>query len=455
MPQTWRARHGYIPVLTALAQAVQTGANLNTTLGVVAENLPPEPVDPAVSQESLTLISIRLAQRRMVEGEPDLALDEADRLEALVPSMTYEQRTTLRAELALFHCQYGENLLMVGRLSDAKRALVAAHASAQLARLDWVALEANGSLALVEALMGQPTVADEIADQAIGFAEQLGLGASTLVGRAHLAKAAAAMLTAAGPPAMLEALTRFDAGSHQQPEFGGVRANLEAMAALLAGDPLGGLAVVAAYRRSHSSATGPLARALLRMTVINCHLASDDVDRAQAELDQLRAEPTVPELISAEIYQARLLIRRGDVAGAWALLLEQLTQSGPLHALPGVVQLRTAALVAHLTGEHEQEIALAARATALAERSGMHPATLQGMANGSLPATTNPLTKAERVVLASLRPGDTIASAATRMYVSVNTYKTHLRKSYRKLGVTSRDDAVAKARAYDWIPAGS
>ena len=183
MPTTWRARHGYIPVLTALAHAVQAGTNLNAVLGVVMENLPPKPADPGVSLEALTLIGIRLAQRRMVQGEPDLGLEEADRLARLVPLLGYEQRVTLRPELALFYCQYGENLLMVGRLSEAKQALVAAHASAQLARLDWVALEANGSLALVEALIGEAVVADQIADQAIGFAERLGLSSSTLAGR--------------------------------------------------------------------------------------------------------------------------------------------------------------------------------------------------------------------------------------------------------------------------------
>ena len=163
----------------------------------------------------------------------------------------------------------------------------------------------------------------------------------------------------------------------------------------------------------------------------------------------------VPELVAPEIFHARLQLRRGDIKAAWATILDQLTQSGPLHALPAVVQLRTAAVVAHVAGEHEQEIALSARATALAERAGMQPALLQAMAQGSVPTSTNPLTEAERLVLASLRPDDTIAAAATRMYVSVNTYKTHLRKSYRKLGVTSRDEAVAKARAYDWIPAST
>ena len=38
------------------------------------------------------------------------------------------------------------------------------------------------------------------------------------------------------------------------------------------------------------------------------------------------------------------------------------------------------------------------------------------------------------------------ADIAAQMYVSVNTVKAHLRVLYRKLGVTQRREAVARAR---------
>jgi LuxR family transcriptional regulator, maltose regulon positive regulatory protein len=47
------------------------------------------------------------------------------------------------------------------------------------------------------------------------------------------------------------------------------------------------------------------------------------------------------------------------------------------------------------------------------------------------------------VELPSLRTADEIAAS---MYVSVNTVKTHLRGIYRKLGVSSRREAILLAR---------
>lgn len=52
------------------------------------------------------------------------------------------------------------------------------------------------------------------------------------------------------------------------------------------------------------------------------------------------------------------------------------------------------------------------------------------------------LTNAEAEVLALLTEGLTNKAIADRLYVSVNTVKTHMRNIYRKLGVSSRAGAV-------------
>jgi LuxR family maltose regulon positive regulatory protein len=58
-----------------------------------------------------------------------------------------------------------------------------------------------------------------------------------------------------------------------------------------------------------------------------------------------------------------------------------------------------------------------------------------------------PLTNRERDVLRSLPRHLTNDEIARDLFVSVNTVKSHLRSIYRKLGVTSRAQAVRRARA--------
>lgn len=327
-----------------------------------------------------------------------------------------------------------------------------AQASAQFAGLDWVALEAAAGLAMVEALMGQVVVADQQADDAIGQAETLGLGSSTLVARAHLAHGLAAVLTTAGAPVALAALERYDACYvHQQHEFGGLRAYVEAMAILIGSDPVGAAAVVTAYRRSHVATTGALAEKLLNTAAFNSYVALEDYDLAAAELRGFSGGSGEVELLGPELLEARLLLQMGRPDEAWTKVQTSLAAVVQLHPAPALVQLVTASAVAHHIGEHDLEVALSTRAAALADRTGMSVAALQQMLTGYLPNRQNPLTEAERLVLASLEPEDTVASAAARLFVSVNTFKTHLRNAYRKLSVTSRQAALTKARAVGWI----
>ena len=56
-------------------------------------------------------------------------------------------------------------------------------------------------------------------------------------------------------------------------------------------------------------------------------------------------------------------------------------------------------------------------------------------------------TAAELAVLRCLAAGLSRREIGARLYISLNTVKTHLRELYRKLGATSRADAVARAEA--------
>ena len=54
---------------------------------------------------------------------------------------------------------------------------------------------------------------------------------------------------------------------------------------------------------------------------------------------------------------------------------------------------------------------------------------------------------AELAVLRYLATGLSQREIGVRLYISMNTVKTHIRELYRKLDVTSRADAVARADA--------
>jgi len=58
-----------------------------------------------------------------------------------------------------------------------------------------------------------------------------------------------------------------------------------------------------------------------------------------------------------------------------------------------------------------------------------------------------PLSTRERIVLAELSEDVTLEQIARRLYVSRNTVKTQVRAVYRKIGVSTRAEAVAWAKA--------
>jgi len=72
------------------------------------------------------------------------------------------------------------------------------------------------------------------------------------------------------------------------------------------------------------------------------------------------------------------------------------------------------------------------------------------MTTDSLAVVTDPamLTSRERIVLAELRQDVTLEEIARQLWVTRNTVKSQVRSIYRKIGVSTRAEAVAWARAH-------
>ncbi|WP_083259972.1 helix-turn-helix domain-containing protein [Cellulosimicrobium cellulans] len=65
----------------------------------------------------------------------------------------------------------------------------------------------------------------------------------------------------------------------------------------------------------------------------------------------------------------------------------------------------------------------------------------------AVPTPLAPLTRRERVVLSNLSEDVTLEQIASKLFVTRNTVKSQVRSLYRKLGVSTRAEAVAWARA--------
>lgn len=65
----------------------------------------------------------------------------------------------------------------------------------------------------------------------------------------------------------------------------------------------------------------------------------------------------------------------------------------------------------------------------------------------SMSAPVAPLTRRERVVLSNLSEDVTLEQIASKLFVTRNTVKSQVRSLYRKIGVSTRAEAVAWAES--------
>jgi LuxR family maltose regulon positive regulatory protein len=257
------------------------------------------------------------------------------------------------------------------------------------------------------------------------------------------------------------ARTELDALAVHEPtiEHWPIIARLRSVAALVEGDPLAGLATLERDIARHDDRP-PTSRtmvALLAAARADLLLAAGETFRARAAVRGVRRGPEV-DLASARI---ALALGRAEQAiaaasgAAWETASSLRTRSEAFLVI---------ALAAARVGRADEARDAAQRAAGLLESGDLRRPLMMlpradlepllhavGAAHllGGVPDVTprsvlvEALTPAEHRALEALGEVGRIDDLAERLYLSPNTVKVHLRNVYRKLGVSSREEALA------------
>lgn len=188
-----------------------------------------------------------------------------------------------------------------------------------------------------------------------------------------------------------------------------------------------------------------------------------------------RLHPGELHVMCPGVHLASHLLAGGDLHGA-GRALAACEALGEAHAVRGLLEARllrgavAAGLGDHATADLNVDLAFIGMArtgsraplrmvpagvlVSLAERALQreHSEEVRRLieqtrrATDGAPSAIEPLSIRERLVLAEAQRGATVSAIAAAMYISPNTVKTHLRRVYRKLGVTTREEAIRRAR---------
>lgn len=197
-----------------------------------------------------------------------------------------------------------------------------------------------------------------------------------------------------------------------------------------------------------SLATGRLGR----------HVAASDLATAAHQLVYDHDLADSPQASLAFTALGAALARQGRLDAARVELEHSLRVRRRIRGVspwPTLESLVILASVAMRQGDHELARALRDEAddllAALPEEDHQIKADLDALrrrltGNRGTPTLGVPLTKRERVVLRLLPGRLSRTQIARELFLSANTVKTHTRVIYRKLGVSSRQEAVRRAR---------
>ncbi|MBV8304917.1 MAG: hypothetical protein JOZ04_11945 [Acidimicrobiia bacterium] len=238
--------------------------------------------------------------------------------------------------------------------------------------------------------------------------------------------------------------------------------------ALAAGQAERGLRQLQQWRALTESRLPPIVEAYLRATEARLHLCLGDVERAETMADRASLRALCPELVAVGVQAA---LNRHDADAAVARLdAWPLADGHERHRLQhrlwtAVVQLETGdrrravhgAVAVVGAAEREGDVRLFLDGGRAVERlvrallhAGPHPFAeriLRAARAGSPPSGADALALSRRELEVARYLPTPLSSAeiAERLFISLNTLKTHLRTIYSKLGATNRREAIQRA----------
>ena len=423
--------------------------------------------EPDLDHESRVLLHAAWSFDRLQHGDPAAALDRARRAEALLRDAPVESTWVEGLPNMVIQGQ-----IWIGDLDGAA-------ATVEAERLDpfrpavMSRVRTPGFDSWVQALRGELVEAERRAASALDAADELELHRGNF-GRAepHLSLAVVAIERNHLDEAEihLEEVMRIVEGGRRPP----VEVLTHLQLALLAdarGDERTAADAVERARAALPHATGPVVG---QIDQVDVRVALGRGDLATAESIQARLAPS----LSVDLLAARVRLARGDARGALDIL-----EAADPHTSTRRHDVEHSLLSARALADAESSRAPEAlhRALALAEPAGFHRtfvaegpglwklleslpadgrtaayiADLLQTAHRVVPSPgitrhdglVDPLSDRELTVLRYLSSRLTCTEIASELYLSVNTVRSHVKAIYRKLGVKSRSQAVARGRA--------
>jgi LuxR family maltose regulon positive regulatory protein len=359
----------------------------------------------------------------------------------------------------------------LGRDDDSRAFLVRAAEHSEGVFRPWY-LHALGVHATVEALAGNLSAAAELASRVLDAAADSGIGRHPATAEAHVAVAIVRREQddlADAAFALDEAIALIRA-NHRTP-LSHLHAAESAWLALATGRhyvPAEDLVAGHGGRLAHAL---PAFSSRLWAAEIRRHVLLGDLDGATLavrECDDLRTADLTVAAIS-------VAVARRDVPGARRLLDDLAGETAPRAV---VERLMWQAVVADLGGERREARQHMSAAASAAEREGLRRVFLDAGPDAlrhlraihersptpflrsivdrepiltvrvhGVADLVEPLTDRELAVLSYLPTRLSNADIARRLYVSVNTVKTHLKHIYRKLDAANRTAAIERAES--------